>query len=115
MGARIVLSSAPPGEAHALARRLVDEGLAACVSLVPGVRSLFRWKGSTSDEPETLLVVKVGGAHLEALMARLTELHPYEVPELLVIEPAVVGAAYLAWLEEGDPGSGGPRAGGPGA
>jgi periplasmic divalent cation tolerance protein len=94
---RVLLSTAPPGKARDLAAALVEEGLAACVNLVPGVRSLFRWKGALQDDPETLMVIKTAAARLEALAARLGELHPYEVPELLVLAPEAGLPAYLAW------------------
>ncbi|MDJ0521535.1 MAG: divalent-cation tolerance protein CutA [Planctomycetota bacterium] len=94
---RVVLSTAPPGEAARLAHRLVEEGLAACVNLVPGVRSVYRWKGSVADDPETLMLLKVPAAGLEALADRLVELHSYEVPELLALTPERGLAAYLAW------------------
>jgi periplasmic divalent cation tolerance protein len=96
---RVVLVTAPPGEAHELARRLVDEHLAACVNVVPGLRSVYRYEGRVHDDPESLLVVKTSVARLEALAGALTEHHPYEVPEALILAPAAGSAAYLAWLE----------------
>jgi periplasmic divalent cation tolerance protein len=97
----IVLSTAPPGAAADLGARLVDEGLAACVNLVPGLRSLYRWKGERQDDPETLLWIKVPRAGVEALTRRLQALHPYEVPEVLVLGVESGTAAYLAWAREG--------------
>ena len=87
--ALVLLSTAPnEGEALRLARALVEEGLAACVNLVPGVRSIYRWEGQTCD-----------AARREALTQRLLELHPYECPEALAL-PVVAGSeAYLAWLQ----------------
>lgn len=98
--ALVLLSTAPnEGEALRLARALVEEGLAACVNLVPGVRSIYRWEGQTCDEAEVLLVVKTSAARREALTQRLLELHPYECPEALAL-PVVAGSeAYLAWLQ----------------
>jgi len=81
-----------------IAARLVDEGLAACVNVVPGLRSLYRWKGERQDDPETLLLAKVPRPGLEALARRLVELHPYEVPEVLVLDVAQGAPAYLAWV-----------------
>ena len=95
---RLVLTTVPPTHAHEIARALVDERLAACVSLVPGLRSIYRWRDAVHDEPETLLLVKTRAERLEALGARLVVLHPNEVPETLVLEPSGTGAAYLAWL-----------------
>ena len=98
-GACLVLCTAPPDAAHDLARALVDERLAACVSLVPGLRSLYRWEGAVHDDPETQLLIKTGRGRLEALGARIRTLHPYEVPELLVLEPTGGSQAYLEWLQ----------------
>jgi periplasmic divalent cation tolerance protein len=96
--ARLVLVTAPPGEAHDLARRLVERGVAACVNVVPGLRSVYRWEGRLQDDPESLLVVKTVRTALDALLAAVDELHPYEVPEFVVLAPEAVSSAYLAWL-----------------
>ena len=96
--ARVLLCAAPPGKAERLARSLVDEGWAACVNLVPGLRSIYRWKGSVCDDPETLMIVKTSADAVDGLARRLHELHPYEVPELLSLAPVSGLAPYLAWL-----------------
>lgn len=96
---RVVLVTAPDAEsAERLARALVEERLAACVNLVPGVRSVYRWEGSVSEDEELLLVIKTRADRATALAARVGELHPYAVPE--VIELAAVGgsARYLDWV-----------------
>jgi periplasmic divalent cation tolerance protein len=108
-GVRWVVPTAPPGIAHDLARTLVSERLAACVNLVPGVRSVYRWKDAVQDEPETVLWMKTTPERLGALEERLRALHPYEVPELVVFGPTGGGADYLAWVRascEVDPSSG---------
>lgn len=100
-GPVIVLSAlgAPP-DAERIARALVDERLAACVNVVPGVVSIYRWKGAVEREGELLLVIKTMAAQLDALKARLLELHPYELAEVVVI-PIVGGhKPYLEWLTE---------------
>jgi periplasmic divalent cation tolerance protein len=97
----IVLSAvgAPP-DAERIARALVEERLAACVNVVPGVVSIYRWKGNVEQEPELMLVIKTMAAQLDALKARLLELHPYELAEVVVI-PIVGGhQAYLDWLAD---------------
>jgi len=86
-------------DALALARTLVEEQLAACVNILPPMRSIFRWDGRIDDEREQQLLIKTSPARLEALKSRLLALHPYETPELLVLE-ALASDAYLAWLEE---------------
>jgi len=95
---RLLLSTAPPGLASKLARKLVEEGLAACVNIVPGLRSIYRWKGQLRDEPETLLLIKTTADQVGPLAARLGELHPYETPELLSLKPDEGLATYLAWV-----------------
>lgn len=96
--ARLVLVTAPPGEAHDLARALVEAGVAACVNVVPGLRSLYRWEGALRDDPESLLLVKTVEERLPDLARVLGEQHPYEVPEMLVFKPDSGSAPYLAWL-----------------
>ena len=100
-GPVVVLSAlgAPP-DAERIARALVEERLAACVNVVPGVLSIYRWKGNVEQEAELILVIKTLGERVEALKARLVELHPYELPEVVVIPIAGGHAPYLAWLEE---------------
>ncbi|MGE0190912.1 MAG: divalent-cation tolerance protein CutA [Planctomycetota bacterium] len=99
-GVRLVLSTAPPDIAEDLARELVEERLAACVNLVPGLRSVFWWQGAVANDPETLLVAKTTKAGVEALARHLKRRHPYEVPEIVVVAPAGVEAAYAAWVQE---------------
>lgn len=84
--------------AAALARTLVEERLAACVNVLPPMTSVYRWKGSVEQEREQQLVIKTTAAQLPALEARLGELHPYDVPEFLVIRIEAGSAAYLSWL-----------------
>jgi periplasmic divalent cation tolerance protein len=95
---RVALTTAPPGKARDLAALLVEARLAACVNLVPGVRSLYRWNGDLRDDPETLLVIKTSTDRLVDLAARLRDVHPYEVPELLVLAPDTGAPGYLAWI-----------------
>ena len=97
--ARLLLTTAPPDIAQDLAHTLVEERLAACVSLLPGVRSVYRWKGEIHDDPETQLLIKTTANHLPTLAARIQALHPHEVPELLILEPTGGSAAWLDWLQ----------------
>ena len=104
----MAFSTAPSAEvAEQLARALVGEGLAACVNVVPGVTSYYRWKGQLQRDAEWLLVIKTRAARLEALKAALVRLHPYEVPELVALGVEDGLAPYLAWLDES---TGGGRA-----
>lgn len=96
---RLLLTTAPDLEtARRLARELIAEKLAACASLVPGVESHYRWKGAVESASEILLVVKTTNGRIGDLERWLARSHPYEVPELVVLDPAHVGAAYASWL-----------------
>lgn len=96
---RIVLITAPGVEpAEALARRMVDARLAACVNLLPGVRSIFRWEGEVQAEEEALMVVKTTDARLEELVELVGEVHPYDVPEFVVLDPEAIEHGYREWL-----------------
>ena len=88
------------GEGHpeALARVLVEERLAACVNLLPPMTSIYRWQGTVAQEQEHLLLIKTTRPRLDALRARLHALHPYEVPEFLVLAVAGGSERYLDWV-----------------
>lgn len=97
----IVLTTIGAGaDAAALARTLVEERLAACVNIVPGLTSVYRWQGVIEQDAEQQLVVKTTADRVAALEARLGALHPYDLPEFLVLEVGGGGAAYLAWLRQ---------------
>lgn len=96
---RIVLTTvANVEEARRLGRTVVEEGLAACVSLIPGVESIYRWKGAVESAAETMLVIKTAADQVAALEARLDELQSYETPEFLVLRVEAGSHPYLAWL-----------------
>jgi periplasmic divalent cation tolerance protein len=97
--ARFVVSTAPPRDAGRLARALVTARVAACVNVVPRVASTYRWKGRVETAGESLLLVKTTGRSLRACLALLGALHPYEVPEALVLRPHRGFRAYLAWMD----------------
>ena len=95
---RIVLTTLPSREAaETIARTLVEERLAACVQLVGGVRSIYRWDGRIDESDEIQLVAKTTPDAADGVIDRLRALHPYEVPEILTLD-AVASAAYGAWL-----------------
>ncbi len=96
--ALVVLVTAPPSAAPSLARTLVAERLAACVSVLPGVRSTYAWQGAVEESEEVLLLLKTTAARLGALERRVRELHPYEVPEVLALSVASGLEPYLDWL-----------------
>jgi periplasmic divalent cation tolerance protein len=98
---RLVLTTvANPEEAARLGRTLVEERLAACVTLIPGAQSIYRWQGEIESATETLLLIKTGQEQLAALEARLHELHSYQTPEFLVLEVDAASQSYLDWLQE---------------
>ncbi|HSC48176.1 MAG TPA: divalent-cation tolerance protein CutA [Gammaproteobacteria bacterium] len=82
-----------------LARALVEERLAACVNLVPGLSSTYRWEGKIVTEAECLLIIK-SAAPFEVLRARIKALHPYETPEIIAIPIAHGDESYMKWLTE---------------
>ncbi|RMG20010.1 MAG: divalent-cation tolerance protein CutA [Deltaproteobacteria bacterium] len=84
--------------AEELARSAVESRLAACVNLLPEVRSIYRWQGKIEDESEVLLVFKTTEAQLEALEQHLIDRHPYDTPEFLALPVAAGAQRYLAWL-----------------
>jgi periplasmic divalent cation tolerance protein len=98
---RLVLTTAAaPDEARRLARTLVEEHLAACVTLVPEVESFYRWDEKIESSAETLLLIKTATDQLPALQSRLHALHSYELPEFLVFEVDAESSShpYLEWL-----------------
>ena len=101
MTVQVCLCTAPSAEVGTeLARGLVEAKLAACVNIVPGVRSIYRWQGEIQDDAELLLIIKTSRERFEAMRDWLIEAHPYDVPEVLAL-PVEAGAdAYLAWVLE---------------
>ena len=98
--ARVVLVTTPDVDsARAIARTLVEERHAACGSIVPGITSIFRWQGALQEEAEALLVLKTTDDRVAALSARVTELHPYDVPEVLALAVDAGNQPYLDWLD----------------
>ncbi len=86
--------------AETLAMALVEERLAACVNIVDRVQSIYRWEGAVQNEKEVLLIIKTVLERVTELEARLHELHPYDLPEFVVLAPEALSGPYLAWLVE---------------
>ncbi len=84
--------------AEAIARALVSERIAACVNVLPGVRSTYRWEGKVAVDSECLLLVKTVRGRFAALEARVKSLHTYELPEVIALDVAAGAKAYLEWL-----------------
>ena len=95
----IVLTTVPKDAAPVLASRLVEERLAACVNVQPPMMSTYRWKGRIEREEECQLILKTTTARVDELERRLRELHPYELPEFIVLQPSFAGSSYAAWVE----------------
>jgi len=97
----IALTTLPLGaDAAAFAEALVAEGLAACVSIGAPMTSVYTWRGAVERAEERQLIVKTVQGQVPRLKARLASLHPYEIPELLVLPAVDGGEAYLAWVRE---------------
>lgn len=86
-------------DADRLARALVERGLAACVNVVPGLASVYRWQGRVEREAELLLLIKTRADRFEALRDAIVSLHPYQVPEVIALPVQAGHAPYLAWLD----------------
>lgn len=96
---QIVLTTCPDKAcAERIARALVEEGLAACVSILPPMRSIYRWEGKIETASEQLLIIKSVTARFPAIRDRLCALHPYELPEIIAVPIADGLPEYLAWL-----------------
>ena len=96
---KIVLTTCGSAEdADRIARALLERRLCACVNIVPGVRSLYHWQGKIEDDAELLLTIKTTEAAIEPLKTALAEIHPYDVPELVVLPVEGGSAAYLDWI-----------------
>jgi periplasmic divalent cation tolerance protein len=83
-----------------IARALVEERLAACVNVIPGLTSIYRWEGRICRDAEGLLLIKTRQARLPALTRRVKALHPYTVPEVIALPLAGGSATYLSWVRE---------------
>lgn len=86
------------GVAEELVRKLVEEGLVACGNILPGVASIYRWEGKVERATEALVVFKTTAAGAARLETRVPELHPYDVPEVLVLPVESGHGAYLEWI-----------------
>ena len=99
MSAVLVLTTiGGDADARPLARMLVEQRLAACVNILPGVTSLYRWEGAVSEDSEQLLVIKTSEERVEALREALVAQHPYGVPEFVVIAIDSMSESYGNWL-----------------
>ena len=96
---RVVLVTAPAAdEASRLARGMLDARLAACVNVIPGARSFYRWKGEVQEAEESMLLIKTTDARLEELVEFIEREHSFDLPEFIVLDPEAVEHGYRDWL-----------------
>ena len=96
----IVLNTAPSLRiARKIAQTLIKEGLAACVNIIPQVRSYYKWQGKLYNEPEVMLLIKTTRPRFRSLHNRIKELHPYQVPEIVSLNISAGSKDYLAWIK----------------
>lgn len=98
MDVRLVITTLPTDDASRVARALVEERLIACANLLPPATSVYRWEGEVREDAEVLALLKTAESRVEALVSRLSELHPYDVPEILVVPVTGGLEAYLRWV-----------------
>jgi len=96
----IIVTASSESEGVTIGKALVEEGLAACVNIIPHIRSVYLWKGNIWDEAETLLIIKSREALFDRIKSRVKELHSYEVPEIIALKIKRGDSAYLNWIEE---------------
>ncbi len=95
----VILSTTDTPElARQIATAIVEAGEAACVNIVPGIRSIYRWEGKVQDEGEYLLLIKSVSEKFEAIRSRIRQLHTYKTPEVIAVSVAAGDPDYLSWL-----------------
>jgi periplasmic divalent cation tolerance protein len=95
----LVFTTFSDGESAApVVRQLLEEKLIACATILPGARSLYAWEGKIQDTTEVLVLLKTLGPLYAKLEKRLTQLHPYDTPEIVALEAGAVAKPYAAWV-----------------
>jgi periplasmic divalent cation tolerance protein len=95
----VLCTCADRKQAERIADRLIEQHLAACVNILPGVQSIYRWQGAVESAAEVLMLIKTDSAHSNEVQSTITSLHSYEVPEFLILPVSGGSEAYLAWLK----------------
>jgi periplasmic divalent cation tolerance protein len=95
----VLCTCADREQAERIAHRLVEQQLAACVNILPGVQSIYRWQGNVESSAEILMVIKTSAGLVPEVQSTIANLHSYEVPEVLVLPVAGGSEAYLGWLK----------------
>ena len=107
---RLVLTTFANAEDAAKAvRTLVEERFAACGTVLPGARSIYRWKDAIEDTPECLVLIKTSAERYPAFERKLRSIHPYEIPEIVALDPAAVSTDYADWVIQCIGGMAGPE------
>lgn len=96
----VLITTSSTSEAQAIGRALVEGRLAACVNIIPGVRSLFWWQGKVEEQEEALLLVKSRSELLPSVIEAVKRLHSYSVPEVVALSIPAGSPDYLAWIDE---------------
>ena len=95
----VILVAAPNQQvAKKIAEHIVNKRLAACVNLLPGIRSIYRWQGKIEDDSEILMIIKSRRAKFEELSQSIASMHPYDTPEILALDVSQGSEKYLNWL-----------------
>lgn len=97
---RIILTTTPADEAPKLARALLEERLIACCNILPGATSMYWWNGEITTDAEALLLIKTAAERVTPVMDRILELHPYDVPEVVVLPVETAFEGYARWVRE---------------
>ena len=98
---QLVLCTCPDKDsAHLIAEQLVDQKLAACVNILPGVTSVYRWMGNIEESQEQLLIIKTVSDLIENVVNAVNDLHPYELPEVIGVPLDSGSMDYLNWISE---------------
>lgn len=96
----VLITAGSMEEGRKIANALVEEGLAACINIIPQVNSIYRWEGEMCDGWEVLLIAKSRREVFERLVSRVKELHSYEVPEIIALPIAAGDEDYLTWIDK---------------
>ncbi len=94
----VLMTTGNREEAKRIAEMLVDGGLAACVQILPGIESVYRWQGATQRDQEVLLLAKTTRASFDDLVSRVTAIHSYDTPEIIALRVTAAAEPYLKWL-----------------
>ena len=101
-GVLLVLVSCPAGKAEDIAVQLIDSELAACINVIPGIQSIYRWKGKVEQDTESLMLIKCPAGSYPELEAHILDAHPYELPEIVTVSELGGLTAYLEWILDPD-------------